>query len=173
MTDAEKLTPWISAIASAAAAGNSDPYQFAALALRESGAGWAPTYWPKGSAVGWGDGATQEQPELGHGFGLFQLDRRWHAPFISSPAAQTVAGQATYACKILATNRIILSKSPLHLTGDALERAAFAAYNAGTGPVLAAILRAHDPDACTAHHDYSSWIFAKAEELRIAAPDLF
>ena len=173
MTDAEKLAPWAQAVNGAATAAKVDPYQLAALVLRESGAGWAPTYWPKGGACGWGDGATQEHPELGHGFGLFQLDRRWHAPFIASPEAQTPEGQAAYACKVLTTNRHILSMSPQHLAGAVLERAIFAAYNAGTGPVLAAVLRGRDPDAPTAHHDYSAWIFVKASELRAAAPSMF
>jgi hypothetical protein len=169
-TPIDRLKPYLADIRTVAEECGEDPYRLAGLVLRESEAGWAPTYEPKGTHLGWGDG--------GYAFGIIQADRRWHSRFIHSEAAQSVRGQLLYACSILRSDRRALKNSSARFDGDdagklLLERAAYAAYNAGFGAVYHAVLLGRDPDGPTAHHSYSADIFNRALALRRDAPDLF
>lgn len=165
MTDAEKVTPWVAAIKGAIreVGGGEDPYLFAALMLRESGAGLAPGYEPKSDPCGWGD--------QGYGYGLFQIDKRFHQQFIESEGAKTAWGQATYALRLLKSNRRLL-RVLCHVP-DLLERATYAAYNCGAGRVLRALRFNKNPDDYTTGKDYAAWIWKRADALRRSAPGLF
>jgi hypothetical protein len=97
------------AIATAAARHNLDPYLLAAVAAQETG----------------GPGADSGRNVLGdggHGHGLFQIDDRWH-PFARSSAAMDPAANADYAAGLLADNL-------RRYGGDV--RAALSAYNGGS-----------------------------------------
>ena len=78
------------------------PFIFSGLLLRESGATYGGGYFPKGSIIGWGDNHN--------GFGPFQLDKRFHTPFINSPQSAFLPAQARYAAGILASNRLRLMR---------------------------------------------------------------
>ena len=160
----ERLRPWVPAIRAACLAWDEDPFLLSAICLRESGAGWAPGYEPKGKPDGWGDN--------GHGFGLFQIDIRYHRGFVLSADARDPSRQAVYACRILHENRHYLKHSA-SMPPDNLERAAVAAYNAGVGSVIHRVILGEDPDLATTGHDYSHWVFEKQAALYLAAPKLF
>jgi hypothetical protein len=165
--DLRRLYPWISAIREAAITWQEDPFLLAAICLRESGAGWAPGYEPPGVCDGWGD--------RGNGFGLFQIDRRYHPQFVSSPDAHSPDRQAAYACRILCDHRDWLCRvhPPLLSDPDLKCRAVLASYNAGAGALFHRRCTSADPDECTTGGDYSAWVVAKAMDLRGAQPWLF
>jgi hypothetical protein len=170
MTPSERLKPYAADLAKVAEECGEDPYRLAGLILRETWAGWAPGYEPKGTHLGWGD--------HGYAFGLIQADRRWHKRFLSSEQCQTVRGQLLYACSILRTDRRAFRNSSACFPGGdegklLLERATYAAYNAGFGAVYHSVLLGKDPDRPTTGHDYSADVFNRAEALRRDAPDLF
>ena len=165
MTFTDLVRPWAPTITQAIAQARTqeDPFRFAALMLRESGGGQALGYFPKGEIDGWGDG--------GNAYGLFQIDKRFHAKFLASPEAKTAVGQAVYALGLLCSNRRLI-RVVCHVP-DLAERAAYAAYNCGVGNVFAALRKGLDPDTYTTGHDYSTWIWKRAAALRQTAPDLF
>jgi hypothetical protein len=155
-----------------------DPYRLSGLLYRESWCGWAPGYRPKGSWDGWGDDPDGPLgPITPHAFGLCQIDRRWHRPFIDSAHAKDPLKQVLYACDLLRENRLAFGRSALSLRGDELERAVYASYNAGFGRVYHEVItgRPHrgDPDAVTTGKNYSRWIFGLADAFRGLAPDLY
>lgn len=170
--DQDRVKMWTPEIARAARTGIDveDPFRIAALGFRETEWGWALGYFPKGDPCGWGDHQ--------HAFGFLQIDRRFHATFLAEPISHTVAGQVAYACRILHNYRQFLRqtvKDPRDL-----ERATYAAYNAGPRSVLATLQTQKaggsadpNPDLATTGSDYSAWVFAKADNLRKAFPDLF
>ncbi len=160
-----RLLPYARDLGIVSAAHGQDPYLMAAIMLRESGAGNAPGYIPQGSIVGYGDN--------GHAFGLFQIDRRYHATFLLTPAAQTFAGQAGYAADLLTQNRKWLASHGC--PAGVLEQAMICAYNASIAHVLSAVqaIPPVNPDLVTTHGDYGSWVIAKATALRSLAPSLF
>lgn len=158
-----------------------DPYLWAALMLRESGAGYAAPYWPKGTHLGWGDGSTEAEPTKGYGFGLFQIDRRFHAVFLSSAAAKTPEGQLKYAIELHQSNVAYQKKYYPEGNEKFWRRAALAAYNCGNGGVIKSVgfhfpegtADAVDVDKRTAGANYSKWILTKAEEIKKADLYLF
>jgi hypothetical protein len=66
-----------------------------------------------------------------------------------------------YGMKVLTDNRNFIAKKT-SLQGEALLRAAVAAYNCGAGNVLKAIQKGRDVDFFTAHRDYSKDVFNRA-----------
>lgn len=138
-----------------------------ALAWRESLCGWALDV--PGSPVGWGDSR--------HGFGPFQIDRRYHSDFVIKELGRhawsllfgpeyTVERQALYACNLLRDARSWFKlQAAISLTGDALERAIYASYNAGPASVAKALRNGQDPDSVTTGKNYSASIFAMAQRL--------
>lgn len=165
-TARECLAPYLAAIARAAAESGEDPYLLAGICLRESLAGWAPGYGPKGRPDGWGD--------KGFAFGLFQIDRRWHDAFTSSEHAADPFEQARYACILLGEARRQFKRSGGRFVSPHLvERATVAAYNAGFGAVFHAVDAGRDPDSPTTGHDYSRDVLRRAEVLRGEFPSLF
>lgn len=114
-----------------------DPLQrwgadLAAVGQYESGFGTLRGYTPLNDPTGWGD--------RGNAFGFFQLDKRFHNAFITSPDAQdpnqTVGAQANYAGGLLASNWAAFSyiADPL-----AREQLMFITYNASLARVQALI----------------------------------
>ncbi len=152
-----------------------DPYVLAAIAMRESRFGYASPYWPKGTPDGWGDGSTEAQPALGHGFGYFQIDKRWHKGFLNRVDRSDPHQQGLYACGILRDNRAWFKRNPSVRTNDPerLERMVLASYNCGPANVAKCIAEGADIDARTTGRDYSAWVLAFARDLRSVAPDLF
>lgn len=163
--DVDHLLPWLDAVRAACAAWGEDVATLSAICLRESGAGWAPGYSPQGKADGWGD--------HGFGFGLFQIDRRYHRAFTDSGTRGDPELQARQACRILHEAREWLRSRAASLSIDELERATIAAYNAGPGAVYHWVIVGGDPDRATTGGDYSRWVINRASELRMMRPDLF
>lgn len=141
-----------------------DPYLLAAICLRESGAGYAPGYLPQGRPDGWGD--------HGFGFGLMQIDRRWHKSFVYSERARAAVNQFRYAAKLLHENREFFRRSH-SMSGHDFDACAVAAYNAGAGNVLHAIVMSQPIDSVTTGHDYSGDVLVRATRLRVADPHFF
>lgn len=163
--DVDRLLPWLAAIDAACAAWREDRAVLSAICLRESGAGWAPGYAPQGKADGWGD--------HGHGFGLFQIDRRYHRAFTDSDVRGDPELQARQACRILSEAREWFRHHAAPLSAGDLERAALAAYNAGAGAVHHWLTTGGDPDRPTTGGDYSRDVLTRAAQLRALRPDLF
>jgi hypothetical protein len=126
------------------------------LMWRESLCGFALS--PPGDPCGLGDN--------GNGFGLFQIDKRYHASFVNSAVSQDPYQQAMFACDILRSARDWFRRSASSIKGYDLERATYAAYNAGAHSVYVAIMNGKDPDTNTTGHDYSKYIFTLAEVLQ-------
>lgn len=165
-TARDRLAPYVADIARACAACGEDPFLLAGLILRESGAGWASGYEPKGSHLGWGD--------HGYAFGLIQADRRWHKPFIYSEQAQTPFGQFMYALALHRSNRRgFLASAGNFQDPDLLKRSILAAYNAGFGRVDHAVIMGDDPDSVTTGRNYAADVIHRAEVLRGEWPTLF
>ena len=170
-TARECLLPWRLDVIRATTEYDVDPFRFAGLLLRESGAGFGPAYKiPPGQPrhLGYGD--------HGHGHGLVQFDDRYHAEVIHSAAFQTPIGQFRAACNLLRENwRGFLQAHAFGGSGEDAWRCAFAAYNAGFGNVLHAyVVDGIDAiDRPTTGHDYSKDVFQRAEVLRSEWPALF
>ena len=152
-----------------------DPYVLTAIAMRESRFGYAGPYWPKGTADGWGDGSTEEEPTKGFGYGYFQIDKRYHRGFVNRVDRSDPHQQGLYACSILRDNRAWFKRNPFIRTDDAdkLERMVIASYNCGCAGVRRALVEGKDVDANTTGRDYSRWVTEYAADLRSVAPDLF
>lgn len=101
----------------------------------------------------------------GWGCGLMQFDYEAHFDFCASGAWKDPAAIIDRAAKLLADNRRALKKALPSLTGEALESAMFAAYNAGVGRVTKTIQAGKALDTCTFHPGYHTKIMRKAEEL--------
>lgn len=152
-----------------------DPFDMAAVGLRETACGWGSNYSPHGSPFGRGDG--------GHGYGIYQIDDRWHADLIAEIEhiravhgdELALARMHEVALQILVQGRDHLaSPERTHpLTGDALRSATFAAYNAGAGRVAEAAKEGANWDELTTGGDYGQWVCDRSAQLRQAAPELF
>lgn len=163
-SDLGRLRPWLPEFARAAEARGEDLALLCAICLRETWAGWAPGYVPRGSAEGRGD--------RGHGHGLMQIDDRGpyrkHLPQPGQP--WPAFSQALTACTVLADARRELaafSKHPL------FPVAVVAAYNAGSPAVARALRKGRSPDAATAGGDYATWVLRKRAELLERHPEEF
>jgi hypothetical protein len=69
----------------------------------------------------------------GHGYGLMQVDDRWHKSFIRSEKVYDLNAHMIYAMDLLYENRKIIKKSPCSgaSTNDDLNRSIYSAYNGG------------------------------------------
>lgn len=178
-----RLQPYLADFAEAALAEGEDAALLAAFCLRETLAGWAPGYTPKGSHLGRGDG--------GHGRMLFQFDDRgpWFFLVRECPEA-TPFLQARWVCSILAANRANLSDLAAY---PLYERATIAAYNAFSfpvehyaarrerDPIRRALLLGQNPDSVTTpgrrfdppRPDYGEDVLLTRDELRARHPERF
>lgn len=158
-----RLEPYLPAFGEAAAMEGEDACLLAAICLRETWAGWAPGYAPKGSHLGRGD--------HGHGFGLFQIDDR--GPYKHWPKEcpeATPLLQARWACWVLRDARKELSE----LAGlNVYMTAVLCAYNAGSPRVLRACRIGADPNLVTASKNYGSDVLRRRDLLRTNHPDRF
>ncbi len=161
--DLLRLEPYLSEFAEAALAEAEDTALLAAIALRETWAGWAPGYTPKGTHLGFGDS--------GHGFGLFQIDNR--GPYAHLPKECPDASaflQARWACWVLKDAR----RDLVHFRGSAyFERAVLSTYNAGAPAVRRALLMGHDPDRVTTRQNYGADVLFRRDRLVRAHPERF
>ncbi len=172
--DLERLRPYIPEVFFACDTEGERRDVVCAVFLRETLAGWAPGYVPRGSATGFGDGFRA--------FGLAQADLRFFEAavrgFLPGLDLLSAGGQAVFVCRHLASSRRVLRAAFPTLGLDLLERSAIAAYNAGIRRVAAQLHAERDPDAVTTpgpsgSPDYSRDVLARAERLRRRAPDLF
>jgi len=154
--EVSRLVKWMPDVKRACEFSKENRYLLSAVCLRESGAGYATGYLPTGSASGYGD--------HGHGFGLFQIDNRYHADFINGATSNDPYYQCLKACSILATARVAITKR-ISLPPDDLEYATVAAYNAGVNAVVHQLAAGQHPDMATTGKDYSQWVMRKASEL--------
>lgn len=161
--DLERLRPYLDDIAEAALLEGEDCALLCAIALRETHAGWAPGYKPKGTHLGYGD--------AGHGMGLFQIDDRGPYGYLPREAPQaTPYLQARWACWVLKDARDELAAFralPVY------EAAWIAAYNAGSPAVKRVLREKRHPDHATTGRDYGSDVLRRRDELRRKHPDLF
>ncbi len=167
----ERLRSWAQAIAAACREADprfptalpENPFILAGLLLRESDAGFGAGYEPAGDLAGWGDNH--------HAFSQWQFDVRDadNRGWIETPEARTREGQARRAVYYLREGRAMLAWA---LSGEMLERAAVAAYNADARKVLRGAQR-QNPDEPTTGEDYSRWVFEKAAAIFQQRPDLF
>lgn len=161
--DLERLKPYLDDIHEACLLEGEDAALVCAIALRETHAGWAPGYKPKGSHIGWGDS--------GHGFGLFQIDDRGPYAYLPKEAPQaTPFLQARWACHVLSDARSELgawSALPVY------EVAWICAYNAGSPAVKRQLRMGKHPDHATTGHDYGSDVLRRRDELRHKHPTVF
>jgi hypothetical protein len=149
-------------------------FRFAGIGFRESQFG--ALLYPPNDPCGRGDDPDGPQgPIPGYGCGLFQIDRRYHLPFINSPAFKSPAEQARYAIGVLKSNREwFQAHGWLGETDDTIKaRMVYAAYNCGVVNVRKAILATPsdpNPDLFTTGNDYSAWVLAAADLLANLMP---
>lgn len=148
-------------IAGAAARHRHRAEVLAGIVMRESLGGLSPLLDRPGPE---GRGDRDEQGRY-HGHGLCQIDDRSFPEFCAGAEWKDAAKNIAMGAWVLARKRAYLAARTLgfRLTDDDLERAVIAAYNAGEGRVLRAIVKGHDPDSCTAHGDYASAVLRYAE----------
>lgn len=163
------LAPYLADIKLACSETGEDPVRFAALILRESGAGEFLT--PKGPG-GTGDG--------GHGHGLCQIDDRTWGPWLRANDWQKPLVSFRQGCLILRNDRSYLKSlvSMPGVAGEMFERTVYAAYNCGPTSARRGLSLHNDPDYFTWHPktatkgDYSEWIWNKAVAVRARYPEL-
>lgn len=131
-----------------------DPFVLVALGERESH--WGQTLVPQGPA-GTGD--------YGHGYGLMQIDDRSNAAWLASNDWSDPYTNVKKGAQILKQKLSYLASHGL--TGDDLQIAALAAYNAGEARVAAAYAAGgiDAVDAVTTGSDYSGSVSAMAASL--------
>lgn len=158
-----RLRPWLIYIAKHSYVPDIDPFLMAGILLRESGAGYAPGYYPKGVIEGWGDNGRAYSP--------WQFDIRdpSNVHWIGTKESKTFDGQTERAAMWLYEARNMLSWA---LEGQTLVRGMIASYNADARKVLHCASLC-DVDRCTTGRDYSQWVLDKAEALKKYNPNLF
>ncbi len=93
-----------------------------------------------------------------HGQGLFQIDDRYHKPFLDKHHnGRDIGASADYAARLLASNAKAFG-------GD--WRKAVAAYNAGVGGVNKALHRGRDEDTATTGGDHAAKVMDYARQFR-------
>ncbi len=147
-------------IAEAAAKQRHRPEVIAGIVMRETQGGLSPLL-DRPGPEGRGD---RDKEGRYHGHGLCQIDDRSFPEFCSGPDWKDAAKNIAVAAWILGRKRAFLAARTLgfKLTNDDLEKASIAAYNAGEGRVLQAIVQSRDPDTCTAHGDYAAAVLRYA-----------
>jgi hypothetical protein len=172
--DLKRLEPYLADVRQAADEERVGRDVLAAVGLRETWAGWAPGYFPRGTHLGFGDS--------GHGFGLFQADLRTWEPALRGliPGVDLLSplGQARLAARHLASSLRLLHAVFPALPTDRLLEAAVCAYNARIGAVAAQLNAGKDPNLVTTKGpsgvpDYGRDVLARAERLRRRAPSIF
>lgn len=168
--DLDRLAPYLGEIAEACLLEGEDVALLAAICLRETEAGWAAPYNPKGTHLGRGDG--------GHGFGLFQVDDRGpYAYLVAECPEATPYLQCRWACTILADARheLAVELGGAFMRSPLAEVATVCCFNAGSPAVARMIRRGRHPDHATAdgpdadhEGDYGSSVLAIRDRLRDA-----
>ena len=135
------------------------PEVLAGIMMRETAGGTSHLLDCIGPA-GRGDG--------GHGHGLMQIDDRSFPEFCAGENWKDPGKNIHFGALVLRNKRAYLSARLLgyQITDEELERAVVAAYNAGEGRVLKTVLEGRDPDAVTAHSNYSREVLRLAEVYR-------
>lgn len=101
----------------------------------------------------------------GWGCGLFQIDYEAHYEFCKSGQWTNPEKACAYAVGILKSARASLLKLVPGITGDNLDRAMVASYNAGAGRVSKFLKDNKSLDECTFHPGYVDKICNKADAL--------
>lgn len=95
-----------------------------------------------------------ERTAIYHGYGIFQIDIRWHPEFIKSGKWKDPFECCKKAIEILEGNRKYL-QTRTGLQGPLLEDGITAAFNCGAGKVREAVKAGRNIDTFTTGHDYS------------------
>ena len=138
---AEALEPLVPVFRKVGKLWNIEPVTLAAICWRETDFGLAL------NADGTGD--------FGHGRGLMQIDDRWHADWIKSANWRDPETNIGKGAEIYIEGLARLEDAGF--SGDGLELAAFAVYNAGFDRVWAAVRAGKSQDAPTTGGDYGQW----------------
>jgi hypothetical protein len=167
-TDLERLEPYLADFREAALLEGEDVALIAAMCLRETLAGWARGYEPKGSPHGRGDN--------GHGYFLFQFDDR--GPYARLPREcpeATPMLQARWACAALqdARRELVAALGPAFERNPLFEVATVCCFNAGSPAVVRAIRAGRHPDHATTdgadadrEGDYGSDVLRRRDAIR-------
>lgn len=140
------------AILAAARAKQLNPFLLGAIAYWESDFGQARGYDPKGAPDGWGDS--------GHACTPWQIDKRYHAAFLSSAGAKEISRSSLYAAGLVA--------QAARLFPGNIE-AIIASYNAGPGAVRRAIAKGLPPGSCTYKGTYVATVIDRLRRLEQTA----
>lgn len=100
----------------------------------------------------------------GWAVGVFQIDWESHLKFIATGKWSNLKDCLEYAISVLLSARAYLSKA-CALTGDELDAAMIAAYNAGAGGVARAVRNNKPVDSVTFHPNYVEKIKKEADRL--------
>ncbi len=148
-------------IVEAAAKHRHRPEVLAGIVMRESHGGLSPLL-DRPGPDGRGD---RDSGGRFHGHGLCQIDDRSFPEFCAGQDWKDAAKNIGMGAWILGRKRAFLAARTLgfRLTDDNLEKSSIAAYNAGEGRVLRAIVEGRDPDSCTTHGDYAAAVLRYAD----------
>jgi hypothetical protein len=100
----------------------------------------------------------------GWGCGLMQFDYEAHYAFCKSGEWKEPAKIMEQACKLLTQNRKQIAAKVV-VSGEDLDKAMIASYNAGVGAVVKALQNDVPVEGVTFHRDYVQKILAKTKEL--------
>jgi hypothetical protein len=144
-----------------------DPFVIMGIFSRETWFGTYPHMKGAGTPACIGDN--------GNGHGIGQVDIRYHKEHIESGDWKDPRRHIDYCTGLLRWNYNYFHGK--HLVDPLLTRCMIASYNASFGRVLAAVLRADDPDSVTTGRNYSADVLRRAAWYRdkigeITDPDL-
>lgn len=161
---------WIAHVVDAARRYTLPTYDLLAIGSRETGLD--PRY-------------LHETGDGGNGFGLMQIDRRWHPSWVATGKWRTARACFFKGAEVydeqqriltrLAGSRRVHNKAPFvwpRLEPRTRRRVAIAAYNAGAADAAASYARHGHPDRYTTHGDYSADVLARAEHFRAFLSEL-
>lgn len=88
--------------------------------------------------------------DRGNGFGIFQVDKRWHPEHVNSGAYKDFDLHVQYVVSLLEDNmRMLLEYSKINKTSWVTLKNLICCYNAGIGNVIDALKKGEDPNSRT------------------------
>jgi hypothetical protein len=103
-----------------------------------------------------------------HGYGLFQIDDRWHREFILSGKWKDPEQSTGYVRNLLNSNLSIIRRYTANQDYEDfdLERGVVASFNCGAGGVIRTLAKGEDIDSRTTGKNYSREVFRYAKIYR-------
>lgn len=101
-----------------------------------------------------------------HGFSFFQIDVDSFPDFVSSGQWKDPYLSCLKAINVLESKRKYLQARFKLLSGEELDRAITASYNAGEGNISKSLLAGEDIDSRTANHNYSKEVWRFRDEYK-------